>query len=314
MEEEREIQMATRLTRTTRTRVWRRAVAALWGVGALVAVPAQAGQLTLATTAAQLTGGDPYTLSVSLVNTPGQSLAAISLDLTFEPESLASELCQAGPAATGAGKQVAQRLVRPGLVRVGIWGLNNTPIPNGVVFSCPMRAVTFSPPGVKLLGGASDASTTGGGSAVMSAGFTQVSVRADGDGDGIAVSGTLARCTGGQTAGCSDNCPNVFNSNQADADGDGVGDACDLCRFDPNPPGEGGAIGEQLDSDGNGIGNRCDCDFDGDGLCGPGDFDLFVSDFASRVDGGSGTDMNGDGVVDIRDYHLLLRALTRGEP
>ena len=32
-----------------------------------------------------------------------------------------------------------------------------------------------------------------------------------------------------------DNCPNTSNSDQADADGDAVGDVCDNCIYGPNP-------------------------------------------------------------------------------
>ena len=62
--------------------------------------------------------------------------------------------------------------------------------------------------------------------------------------------------------GLTDNCPSVPNANQADGDGDAIGDVCDNC---PSVTNSG-----QVDGDGDGLGDVCDpCpanpDCDGDG-------------------------------------------------
>ena len=56
-------------------------------------------------------------------------------------------------------------------------------------------------------------------------------ISSDGDGSGIASDNP---CTGGNTAFCDDNCPNDFNPDQADSDGDRIGDVCDAGDRYPN--------------------------------------------------------------------------------
>jgi hypothetical protein len=79
--------------------------------------------------------------------------------------------------------------------------------------------------------------------------FDEDGILNDGDGSGQYADN---RCTGrrGRTRSCDDNCPGVPNPDQADRDGDRVGDACDNCPTVPNT--------NQADTDRDGAGDACD--------------------------------------------------------
>jgi len=99
-----------------------------------------------------------------------------------------------------------------------------------------------------------------------------------------------------------DNCPNVYNPDQTDSDQDGIGNACDNCPYVYNP--------DQTDSDQDGIGDECECssrfNLNGDatGLIDFSDFFLFAENWLTEGPGLIG-DFNNDGKVNLSDLALL---------
>ena len=112
--------------------------------------------------------------------------------------------------------------------------------------------------------------------------------RRDADGDGL---GDVcdADLDGDGVPNAEDNCPTVRGADQTDGDGDGLGDFCDNCPDVPNT--------NQFDCDRDGIGNACDVCPEG-GQCEP-----FVRGNA-----------NLDDEVDLADAVFTLNHLFLGGP
>jgi len=99
------------------------------------------------------------------------------------------------------------------------------------------------------------------------------------------------------TPDAGDNCPLVWNYDQADADGDGTGDACDNCTAIANPT--------QLDADNDGYGSACDADLNDDGIVNFKDLARMKSVFF-RAD--ALADLNGDSIVNFVDLAMLKKS------
>lgn len=133
-------------------------------------------------------------------------------------------------------------------------------------------------------------------------GMPEGQLRVDTDGDGIP-DACDAACTsagmyadpdadGDGVANAQDNCPMVYNPDQADTDGDGIGNSCD---DDIDGDGEPNTVDNcptifnpmQVDSNGNGLGDECEALFVAPQASGFGD----CSSWSNACAGGSGTEL-----------------------
>ena len=138
----------------------------------------------------------------------------------------------------------------------------------------------------------------------------------DGFGSGVFANACISYCVDpdlDEVCGDADNCPSMANADQADADGDGIGDVCDVCPFDADNDIDGDGVcgdvdncpetanSDQADTDGDGLGDTCDdCpldpenDIDNDTVCGDVDNCMNLSNKDQA-------DTDGDGIGDVCD-------------
>ena len=107
-----------------------------------------------------------------------------------------------------------------------------------------------------------------------------------------------------------DNCAQIYNPNQNDIDGDGVGDSCDVDIDGDGANNQNDSMptdaNETMDTDGDGLGDNADADDDGDGMADSDDaFPLNPTEQADLDGDGVGdnldADDDGDGITDVSD-------------
>ena len=90
----------------------------------------RAGELALG----NAQGQPGHTVTVPLVYMAGpRAAAAVASDIRFDARALRNPRCAAGGALNGTGKQVRCAEPKRGLLRIAIFGLNLSAVPNGEV-------------------------------------------------------------------------------------------------------------------------------------------------------------------------------------
>ena len=120
--------------------------------------------------------GDKVEIPVTLSG-GGSIPCALSMDISYDTQALYFEGVEAGPAGTAAGKQTISNIPKPGVVRVAIYGLNQTPVQDGTVAKLTF-SISTGASSDQLLGATCSAADAAGGDLTTSCGGGSISVTA----------------------------------------------------------------------------------------------------------------------------------------
>jgi hypothetical protein len=79
------------------------------------------------------TAAASITIPITLTNVDGVTIAGASLDIGYDTTLLGNPTAAIGPAGTAAVKDVSSNIVSPGVLRLGVFGLNTNVIADGVI-------------------------------------------------------------------------------------------------------------------------------------------------------------------------------------
>jgi len=106
-------------------------------------------------------GGGIYTVPITLYG-DSTAIAAVGVELTYDPKVLEAAGAAAGPAATVAGKQVVVTPGDKGHLTVGVFGMNANKLMDGVVATVTFRVKPGQEQAAKSLNYLFSASTLAG--------------------------------------------------------------------------------------------------------------------------------------------------------
>src|SRR6185295_18315320 len=101
-------------------------------IALVVARGAAFGQIALRLSSASAAPGSTVTLNVSLSSSSGSAPAGLQWTFNYPTAMVQTVSAQAGPAAVSAGKSISCADA-PGAYQCLIWGMNTSPIPDGII-------------------------------------------------------------------------------------------------------------------------------------------------------------------------------------